>query len=676
MPQVAQKTSKSRSDTAVQGTNDSSIVSKCSMVSRGYFQDEFVGHFVAKQSRRSSLINRGYYVRAKALEHVFKSFFIWCKGKENQVISLGAGFDSAYFRLKSEGLLKDTQFVEVDFPDLVRRKVALIHNNPKLNGLLEDELKIPDKIEKLKDVCPLYCSPDYHIIGCDLKQVAKLTSCLEHCGIDCQLPTLVLSECVITYMGAKSSNPAIQWIAESFPHAMFVTYEQIYPHNAFGKVMCSHFKKIGSPLKSIERYPTPEHHKQRYCTLGWASSVCIDMNELYCNILSLEEKNRIEDLELFDEYEEFHAKCSHYMICCAFNGSCQELKSQIKSENSLSNKEEVNYETPSIPSSIYPCTPEGAVKRYGHTSSFVDATKIVISGGFGVTSSGHTKVSQVHVLDTESRNLTEIECEDADAIDCRMHHTLTRLTDNQLLIFGGRKSPAKPLNNSCLFSILPDGKRYSCKPLQCSVEPEARWRHSSTLMNISGSKQVVVYGGKSTKIVFGDLWLMDVESKKWSEVVLPQPRPTPRHSQSCCVWGSQLLITGGLDSNEDPVGVIALVNTVDWTWSTLKTSQVIQPRYSHTSHVVNDQLLLVGGVGLSPVTFGVTSINLLNGLVLNYSLSTDASPEKPIMLFKFTSEFLKDENKLVVFGGGGNCFSFGTHFNATPICLDISNIVS
>lgn len=27
------------------------------------------------------------------------------------------------------------------------------------------------------------------------------------------------------------------------------------------------------------------------------------------------------------------------------------------------------------------------------------------------------------------------------------------------------------------------------------------------------------------------------------------------------------------------------------------------------------------------------------------------------------------DNQLVIFGGGGNCFSFGTHFNFSPISL-------
>lgn len=43
-----------------------------------------------------------------------------------QILSLGAGFDSLYFRLKSAGLLSRAVVYEVDFPSVVSRKAALI----------------------------------------------------------------------------------------------------------------------------------------------------------------------------------------------------------------------------------------------------------------------------------------------------------------------------------------------------------------------------------------------------------------------------------------------------------------------------------------------------------------------------------------------------------------------
>jgi len=47
----------------------------------------------------------------------------------------------------------------------------------------------------------------------------------------------------------------------------------------------------------------------------------MDMNNYYYKLLSTEERRRVEDLELFDEYEEWHLKCAHYFVLCASQGS-------------------------------------------------------------------------------------------------------------------------------------------------------------------------------------------------------------------------------------------------------------------------------------------------------------------------------------------------------------------
>lgn len=69
----------------VQGTNDSSIVSKCAVSTLGYFHDDYLKHFVARQTRRAPLINRGYYVRAKAIDGALRCFLKSFQREANQV---------------------------------------------------------------------------------------------------------------------------------------------------------------------------------------------------------------------------------------------------------------------------------------------------------------------------------------------------------------------------------------------------------------------------------------------------------------------------------------------------------------------------------------------------------------------------------------------------------------
>jgi tRNA wybutosine-synthesizing protein 4 len=73
-------------------TNNSSIVSKRS-VERLYYPDEphFFRYFVKKPQRRAPLINRGYWLRMKAIEHVVRKFLEEPSDKRKVVMNLGCG---------------------------------------------------------------------------------------------------------------------------------------------------------------------------------------------------------------------------------------------------------------------------------------------------------------------------------------------------------------------------------------------------------------------------------------------------------------------------------------------------------------------------------------------------------------------------------------------------------
>jgi O-methyltransferase involved in polyketide biosynthesis len=71
---------------------------------------------------------------------------------------------------------------------------------------------------------------DYSLISCDLRELSLLQSKLVSIGFDVSLPTLILTECVMTYMNVEDSDKIINWAASSFPRSIFVCYEQIVPY--------------------------------------------------------------------------------------------------------------------------------------------------------------------------------------------------------------------------------------------------------------------------------------------------------------------------------------------------------------------------------------------------------------------------------------------------------------
>jgi hypothetical protein len=81
-----------RNDEYIMDTNNSSIVSKRS-VEKLYYggEAEYFRYFVSKFKRRSPLINRGYWLRMKSIEHAVSRFLAEQTPKRKIVVNLGCG---------------------------------------------------------------------------------------------------------------------------------------------------------------------------------------------------------------------------------------------------------------------------------------------------------------------------------------------------------------------------------------------------------------------------------------------------------------------------------------------------------------------------------------------------------------------------------------------------------
>lgn len=86
------KSAKDKRDESIMDTNNSSIVSKRSVEKLYYANEpEYFRYFVSKFKRRSPLINRGYWLRMKAIDHTVTRFLAEQSAKRKVVINLGCG---------------------------------------------------------------------------------------------------------------------------------------------------------------------------------------------------------------------------------------------------------------------------------------------------------------------------------------------------------------------------------------------------------------------------------------------------------------------------------------------------------------------------------------------------------------------------------------------------------
>ena len=108
----------------------------------GYYADPFLTFFVRKAIRRSPLINRGYYARVAAVDTMLHRFISIARRTGDgraQVVNLGAGMDTTFFRCYAELALSGggvgggasppadppaLLWMDVDFPEITARKVS------------------------------------------------------------------------------------------------------------------------------------------------------------------------------------------------------------------------------------------------------------------------------------------------------------------------------------------------------------------------------------------------------------------------------------------------------------------------------------------------------------------------------------------------------------------------
>ncbi|XP_041663332.1 tRNA wybutosine-synthesizing protein 4 isoform X2 [Cheilinus undulatus] len=580
MPTTNRKKQKERKDTAVQGTNDSSVVSKVSAAAQGYFKDEIIQHFVCKVARRAPLINRGYYVRWRAVDHCVKRFLhITENCPKRQVLSLGAGFDSLYFRLHAEGALDRSAVFEVDFPDVARRKKALINSNITLRGMLDSHLPPP--------AGPVFVSSgQYRLLGVDVRDESKVEEALGAAGLDWAAPTLVLSEVVLTYMETQWSDAVICWAAKLLPQSLFVMYEQIHPDDPFGRIMQDHFLRLNSALHALQEYPDTAAQRHRFLDNGWEQCVCLDMNEFYLGLVSEDERLRVENLEPFDEYEEWHQKCSHYFILTASRGS---LTSQALLTHAPVSPAPSSL--PSLsPSALSVQTLLVTLEGLGMASTSVSPGRVLLTGG----SSRGGRGAVMRMLLREQEGWRSVSVEPTEDLGVRLYHTITSLPGGGLLVYGGRSSPLNPTKGLCrvtfdpaaspgrLDSVVQDPVKICIEQLVCTGEPPAlRWRHTATAVSHKGKDFVFVFGGKNeSEATLGDGHFLCLDQQQWMEVPVEGAVPEARHSHSACLYHGGVVVFGGLNRGGVPLGDTVILRPTDrgFTWERMEVQPPPVPR--------------------------------------------------------------------------------------------------
>ncbi|XP_075756024.1 leucine carboxyl methyltransferase 1 isoform X2 [Pelodiscus sinensis] len=291
-----------QADDAVRGTCEDASICKRFAVTIGYWKDPYIQYFVRQaKERKAPEINRGYYARVHGVGQLLKTFLK--KTECNcQIINLGAGMDTMFWRLKDENLLPKKYF-EVDFPMIVARKIYTIKSKPPLS----------------KPIMESHSGESFLIA--DLRDTAELEKKLKTFNMDTQLPTLLIAECVLVYMTPPQSASLLKWAANTFQAAMFINYEQVNMADRFGQIMIENLQRRQCSLAGVEACKSLDSQRERLLLNGWETANAFDMMKVY-SCLPQADVRRIEGLEFLDEKELLEQLMQHYCICWATKDRC------------------------------------------------------------------------------------------------------------------------------------------------------------------------------------------------------------------------------------------------------------------------------------------------------------------------------------------------------------------
>jgi O-methyltransferase involved in polyketide biosynthesis len=228
--------------------------------------------------------------------------------QSKQIISLGAGFDTTYFLMRSKYPESEFSYIEIDFPDVCRKKTEKFLESPEMQELIPGEIVIGEEIVSL-------C---YKLLHGDLRDSQMVEEKLRLFTLKSS-PTLIVSECVFAYIEANQVDELMARLAGLFDHCAAIVYDIINPNDAFGKTMVINLSLRGIQLRGIHKYPLVPSQKSRY--EQWFERVqAFHMLDIYRKCVDISEKHRIESLEIMDEFEEWDLLLKHYIIVLSCKG--------------------------------------------------------------------------------------------------------------------------------------------------------------------------------------------------------------------------------------------------------------------------------------------------------------------------------------------------------------------
>jgi tRNA wybutosine-synthesizing protein 4 len=298
------------------------LIGKQWAVKRGYLRDDsFIDTILSQVELDASLssrtpspiMNRGYFARVECIQSLIRSFLENHSDSSGlQMVNMGCGYDTLSLQLMSStGGVNFSRIFEVDYNENIEQKAGFLSNSDEIAVL-----KLTD-VECGYDV--RFTETSLRLVGSDLCDAPAVLSNLVASGLNSNLPTLVLTECVMVYIEREACGKLLSTLSSFLQaDATWITYDMVNAGDPFGRTMLKNLQAAGYSVPGFEQNPSKSHHEELFTSSGWSEEVqCVTMLEAYSGLVSDEQRQRVSQLERFDEMEEWDLLMSHYCLTSA-----------------------------------------------------------------------------------------------------------------------------------------------------------------------------------------------------------------------------------------------------------------------------------------------------------------------------------------------------------------------
>lgn len=294
--------------------------------------------------------------------------------------------------------------------------------------------------------------------------------------------------------------------------AEFCLLEQILPngpHHPFAKTMLSHFDKLNTSLKSVHQYPTIESQHKRFHEKNWQQVEIWDLWDAWNSdaFLTSAERVALDQVEPFDEWEEFILFARHYTVVHATAIGDITIQKQPVAEP-VHETVRLNVsrdESQSLPR-----------RRFGAPMSISNFE----GQRYGINTMGMGTNGRLPSLDVYSLGGSDQPLNLAsNGPSARMCHTLTDLGNFGILLAGGRGSPTSVFSDCWLFKK--DSKSWH----KTFDLPTPLFRHSA--LSLEGSSMALVQGGKTGSPEVSPDYILFHPVRGWLRCAVSGDAPQP-----------------------------------------------------------------------------------------------------------------------------------------------------